>query len=236
MNPDQLQLLAEYLQNNYPQYTNDGLLNSLYSNISLPRNGGYLSPNVQLNTFANNSGGETTLPTTPTQSEMPAMATSNGVSFPQAVINENPSDWIGDTFKYEGRNYTVNANGNWVDDNGNIYNPNTSQNNNTNNTSNSFDWNNYAPFLNPYGTNMQTDFYNFGRYLGMEQGTPGRGLGIAGAGVASILGGARTALSGYANSVASARSMQDAREKMQRRLYTPQTQYRNTNYLGGDIK
>lgn len=97
-----------------------------------------------------------------------------------------------------------------------------------------FDWNNpYMSMFHPYSTNLQTDFYNLGRFIGMEQGSPGRGLGIASSGVAAGLGSARTLMSGLATQKATNRTLDTARTNMQQQLYTPNLGYRNTNYLGG---
>ena len=203
----------------------------MYSQMYNPQ-GGNIFENPLMNTTVlqrSDAPMGNTIPmrTTTTSPQATTLPTSN---IPQAVLNEPVKDWENDILTYQDKSYAV-QNGQWTE-----YNKPTTgvapwagQEEETQNT---FDWNNYAPFLNPYGTNLQTDFYNLGRFTGMEKGTPGRGLGIAGAGLSALLGSARTALSGYANSVATAKTQQEAREKMMRRNYTPQTQYGNKDYLG----
>lgn len=192
--------------------------------------GGNIFENPLMNTATLQRSDSPVLPTNNT-TNLPPLTVTPTSNIPQEVLNEPVQDWQNEGLVFQGQRYKVD-NGQWVADSE----PKTGvapwageeEDSNTN----TFDWNNYAPFLNPYGTNLQTDFYNLGRFSGMEKGTPGRGLGIAGAGVSALLGGARTALSGYANSVATARTQQEARDKMARRKYTPQTQYRNNDYLG----
>lgn len=203
----------------------------MYSQMYNPQ-GGNIFENPLMNTTVlqrSDAPMGNTIPmrTTTTSPQATTLPTSN---IPQAVLNEPVKDWENDILTYQDKSYAV-QNGQWTE-----YNKPTTgvapwagQEEETQNT---FDWNNYAPFLNPYGTNLQTDFYNLGRFTGMEKGTTGRGLGIAGAGLSALLGSARTALSGYANSVATAKTQQEAREKMMRRNYTPQTQYGNKDYLG----
>lgn len=91
------------------------------------------------------------------------------------------------------------------------------------------------PFFNPYGSNVQTDLYSLGSFLGTPKGTQGRGLGVASSAIALGLGAGRTLMSGYANSKATARAQEEAREKMAQRGFTQQMQYGNTNYLGGTM-
>ena len=90
-----------------------------------------------------------------------------------------------------------------------------------------------SPFFNPYGSNVQTDLYQLGSFLGMPKGTQGKGLGIASSAVALGLGAGRTLMSGFANSRQTARAQDEERARMAQRLYTTQMQYGNTNYLGG---
>lgn len=96
-------------------------------------------------------------------------------------------------------------------------------------------FNQSLPFFNPYGTNLESDFYALGNFLGTERGTTGRGMGIASSAIASGLGSARTLLSGLANSRATNRAILQTREQMARRNYTAETQYPNYNYLGGTL-
>lgn len=214
MTPEQLRALQQYYQQ---YYSGNNMLENAYLNATLS------NPNDMVNPFPNISRNVLTAPQT-----IPTTPTSTNI--PQAVLNEPVSDWENDIMTYQGKRYAV-QNGQWIEHDKPVTGvaPWDGQEEESQNT---FDWNNYAPFLNPYGTNMQTDFYNLGRFIGMEPGTQGRGLGIASAGLSSLLGGARTALSGYATSVATTRTQQEAREKMMRRNYTPQTQYRNNDYLG----
>lgn len=225
MNPEQLQQLMRYMQQMYPQYVGNNMLDNAYSNATLSQQGDVTNPypNISNNIAVSNGTTPTTL--------SPAISSQ----IPQEVLNEPTSDWENEGLVFQGQRYRV-ENGQWVLDSSPMTTVAPWAGNNSQSEPQSFDWNNYAPFLNPYGTDLQTDFYNLGRFTGMEKGTSGRGLGIASAGVSALLGGARTALSGYANSVATARVQQEARERMQRRNYTPQTQYRNNNYIGGDIK
>jgi len=91
------------------------------------------------------------------------------------------------------------------------------------------------PFFNPYGSNLQTDLYSLGNFIGTPRGTTGRGLGVASSATALGLGAGRTFLSGLANAKQTGRATEEARRQMALRLYTPQMQYMNTNYLGGTM-
>lgn len=91
------------------------------------------------------------------------------------------------------------------------------------------------PFFNPYGTNIQTDLYSLGNFIGQPKGATGRGLGIASSATALGLGAGRTFLSGLANAKQTNRATEEARRQMAQRLYTPQMQYMNNNYLGGTM-
>lgn len=92
-----------------------------------------------------------------------------------------------------------------------------------------------APFFNPYGSNVQTDLYQLGSFLGMPKGSQGRGMGVASSAAALGLGAGRTLMSGFANSRQTARAQEEERRRMAQRSYTPQMQYVNTNYLGGTL-
>lgn len=91
------------------------------------------------------------------------------------------------------------------------------------------------PYFNPYGTNVQTDLYSLGNFIGQPKGANGRGLGIASSATALGLGAGRTFLSGLANAKQTNRATEEARRQMAQRLYTPQMQYINSNYLGGTM-
>lgn len=89
-------------------------------------------------------------------------------------------------------------------------------------------------FSTPAG-DMSTNFYNFGRALGMKKGTKGRGLLAVGAGGAGILGAARQITSGIGYSKANAYTQKYMRDQMlqNQNQYTAASQTENTNYTGG---
>lgn len=93
----------------------------------------------------------------------------------------------------------------------------------------------FMPFFNPYGSNVQTDLYQLGSALGMPKGAQGKGLGVASSAAALGLGAGRTLMSGFANSRQTARAQEDTRNQMMQRNYRPQMQYGNTNYRGGTV-
>lgn len=98
----------------------------------------------------------------------------------------------------------------------------------------------YASMFNPYGSDLETELYSLGRGIGNAQngqGGVGNTLGIIGAAGAALLGGTRSALSGYSNSIANNRYWQwmQNRRARQDNMYSPQAQTQNTQstMLGG---
>ena len=91
----------------------------------------------------------------------------------------------------------------------------------------------YLPFLNPYGTDISTELFSLGRFAGMEKGTQGRGLGIASSALSAGLGGARTFMSGLAQSKQMSRVEEDMRKQLEEKKYTKNAQYLNQNSRGG---
>jgi hypothetical protein len=81
-------------------------------------------------------------------------------------------------------------------------------------------------------TNTQSNLFNLGRGLGLKAGTKGKGLLIAGSAGASILGGARQALSGYGYSQLNQGAKDYANEMMARRQYE-QAGSNDQNTTGG---
>lgn len=154
------------------------------------------------------------IPTQNIATEDEAVSTTPSLDSMLDMFNE------GDVLDYLGGKYRK-QNGKWVDADTPLPKEGTP-----------FDLSEFQQFLNPMSTNLQTDFYNLGRFLGTPKGTQGRGLGIASSLTSSLLGSVRTGLSGYANSVATNRTATNAREQMARRLYTPQTQLNNQNNTG----
>ena len=90
----------------------------------------------------------------------------------------------------------------------------------------------YLPFLNPYGTDISTELFSLGRFAGMEKGTQGRGLGIASSALSAGLGGARTFMSGLAQSKQMSRVEEDMRKQLEEKKYTKNAQYLNQNSRG----
>lgn len=98
-----------------------------------------------------------------------------------------------------------------------------------------------ASYINPYGMDLETELYTFGRALGMQpttqRGKIGRGLTLVGSAGAALLGGTRSALSGYSNSIANNRYWQWMQERQRRanERYSPNSQTQNSqaNMLGG---
>lgn len=95
------------------------------------------------------------------------------------------------------------------------------------------EFNKYLPFMNPYGSNIETELYSLGRFAGMDKGTKGRNLGIASSALSAGFGGARTLLSGLAQQKQTELSAEEIRRQMAQRNYTPQTKYLNQNSRGG---
>lgn len=91
----------------------------------------------------------------------------------------------------------------------------------------------FLPFMNPYGSNIETELYSLGKFIGTEKGTQGRGLGIASSALSAGLGGARTLLSGLAQQKQTEKTAEEIRRKLALKNYTPQTQYLNQNSRGG---
>lgn len=147
-----------------------------------------------------------------------------GVNNSQRTLESFLPDFSeGELFNYGGKSYKRTASG-WEEVTGGDGGSKTQP----------FNFMDYLSAYNPYSTDMQTDFYNLGSFLGTPKGTKGRGLGIASSATAAGLGALRTTLSGLANSKSANRTAQNAREAMARRLYTPQSQYGNQNNTGGN--
>jgi hypothetical protein len=92
---------------------------------------------------------------------------------------------------------------------------------------------NNIPLIYPGGTDLSTELYSFGRGLGMEKGTKGRGLTIAGGAGAAILGGTRDVLSGLGYEKQQNLVRDWYRARQQDNFYTPSPQTGNTNTVGG---
>lgn len=95
------------------------------------------------------------------------------------------------------------------------------------------EFNKYLPFMNPYGSNIETELYSLGRFVGMDKGTQGRNLGIASSALSAGLGGARTLLSGLAQQKQTELSAEEIRRQLAQKNYTQQVQYMNQNSRGG---
>lgn len=95
------------------------------------------------------------------------------------------------------------------------------------------EFNKYLPFMNPYGSNIETELYSLGRFVGMDKGTKGRNLGIASSALSAGLGGARTLLSGLAQQKQTELSAEEIRRQLAQKNYTQQVQYMNQNSRGG---
>ena len=89
------------------------------------------------------------------------------------------------------------------------------------------------PFINPYGTNIETELYMAGQAIGMTPGSRGRGAAIAGGIGSAVLGGARTLLSGLGNAQQNQAGRQYYEDRLGQNRYTPNSQYQNTNNVGG---
>ena len=94
------------------------------------------------------------------------------------------------------------------------------------------EFNKYLPFMNPYGSNIETELYSLGRFAGMDKGTQGRNLGIASSALSAGLGGARTLLSGLAQQKQTELSAEEIRRQLAQKNYTQQVQYMNQNSRG----
>ena len=89
--------------------------------------------------------------------------------------------------------------------------------------------------LNTPAGDMSTNFYNFGRALGMDKGTKGRGmLGVGSLG-AGLLSAARMTASGIGYSKANAYAQKQYRDNLidSQNQYTAASQTENNNYTGG---
>ena len=89
--------------------------------------------------------------------------------------------------------------------------------------------------LNTPAGDMSTNFYNFGRALGMDKGTKGRGmLGVGSLG-AGLLSAARMTASGIGYSKANAYAQKKYRENLidSQNQYTAASETENNNYIGG---
>lgn len=91
----------------------------------------------------------------------------------------------------------------------------------------------FLPFMNPYGSNIETELYSLGKFIGTEKGTEGRNLGIASSALSAGLGGARTLLSGLAQQKQTEKSAEEIRRQLALKKYTQQQQYLNQNSRGG---
>lgn len=98
----------------------------------------------------------------------------------------------------------------------------------------------FASQLNPYGSDLETELYSLGRGIGRAtsgQGGTANTLGIVGSAGAALLGGTRSALSGYSTQIANNRYLEWMRERQRRQQnqYTPNSQTQNTQAtaLGG---
>lgn len=82
---------------------------------------------------------------------------------------------------------------------------------------------------------MSTNFYNFGRALGMKSGTKGRGMLGFGSLGAGLLGAARMTASGIGYSKANAYAQKQYRDNLieSQNQYTAASQTDNTNNVGG---
>lgn len=97
---------------------------------------------------------------------------------------------------------------------------------------------NQLGYLNPYGTDLETELYTLGRGIGNAtsgQGGTANTLGIIGSAGSALLGGARSALSGYSNTIANNRYWQwmQNRRRQQRYSVNSQTQNTQADALGG---
>lgn len=97
---------------------------------------------------------------------------------------------------------------------------------------------NQLGYLNPYGTDLETELYTLGRGIGNAtsgQGGTANTLGIIGSAGSALLGGARSSLSGYSNSIANNRYWQwmQNRRRQQRYSVNSQTQNTQADALGG---
>jgi hypothetical protein len=92
---------------------------------------------------------------------------------------------------------------------------------------------NALPFIYPGGSDINTQLFTAGRGLGMERGTQGRGLMIAGGLGAASMGISRNLLAGvgYENRQNYVRDWY--RQQQNQPQYTNVSQTRNTNTLGG---
>lgn len=80
---------------------------------------------------------------------------------------------------------------------------------------------------------LDTDAYNIGRFAGMEKGTQGRGLGLAGSIGSFGLGAARDILAGFGMSKTNNYVQDYTRDQLNNPYYTEASQTKNSNYLGG---
>lgn len=80
---------------------------------------------------------------------------------------------------------------------------------------------------------LDTDAYNIGRFWGMEKGTQGRGLGLAGSIGSFGLGAARDILAGFGMSKTNNYVQDYTRDQLNNPYYTEASQTANSNYLGG---
>lgn len=92
------------------------------------------------------------------------------------------------------------------------------------------------PLIYGGGTSSEYEAYSLGNFLGMDKGTKGRGLGIAGSAGALGLGLLRQGFSGFANQKQNERSKNWATDKMNERNYKNQSEYGDRNYTGGRFK
>lgn len=235
MEPDQLQALLALFQNfqgvlGNQNGINDYLVNNNTPTISTEPNGLPFNPDVSLLTppaglptvvqdIANQVQGTTQLPVDTTFSLDNLVGEST-----RTIESLLPDLSPGEVFSYQGNQYKRTANG---------YEPFNGTTNNSNNTAKTTNSGIGNLFGMPYGTDLTNEFYNLGNFLGMDSGTQGRNLGIASSGLSAGLGALRTGLAGYANAQQTGRVRESAREQMQKVKYTPQTQYKNTNNLGG---
>lgn len=89
--------------------------------------------------------------------------------------------------------------------------------------------------LNTPAGDMSTNFYNFGRALGMDKGTKGRGMLGAGSLGAGLLSAARMTASGIGYSKANAYAQKQYRDNLidSQNQYTAASETENANYIGG---
>jgi hypothetical protein len=97
---------------------------------------------------------------------------------------------------------------------------------------------NFFPYINPWGGDLNTNAYMLGMSLGADKGTRGKTAGIISGAGAVGLGVTRNVLSGMGNQMQTQGNLQDYFERRNRdqRRYTNEQTSRNQNYFGGNMQ